>query len=280
MAFASLQDCRESLSGGSSRVTTDGSRFEVFDDVAFPVGMESILGDLAVPVLPAGASLLKEWRRRYVARVVVPGSNRTVILKVCRLRNPFSWLTWRRYALREVEHMRQARERGMSVPRPLAFFVKRRLGVVVATGLAMEDLAGWRDLQALARDPAVGALSAARLAIAPLRRMHETGAFHADARDENILLSRCGGEYSVIDWQHAAFHSPGAPWLLEHLAAYYIRKSDADVRGALIETWLPELAGAQSATETRAFVARVGSLLREPPSTRARCALRPGRVLA
>ncbi|MFZ9201444.1 MAG: lipopolysaccharide kinase InaA family protein [Opitutales bacterium] len=248
------------------------------DDVAFPVGMEAILGDLASPVLPPGAAWLKEWRRRYVVRVAVPGSARTVILKVCRLRSPFSWLAWRRYALRELENMRLARQRGMSVPRPLAFFTRRRLGVVVITGLAMEDLAGWQDLRTLACDPAVGALAAARLAIAPLRRMEATGAFHADARDENILLNPSDGEFSVIDWQHAAFHPPGAPWLLEHLAAYYIRKSDETAQAELTETWLPELAGARPAAETHAFVARVSALLREPPSTRARRALRPGRV--
>ncbi len=224
--------------------------------------------------------MLKEWRRRYVARVAVPGADRTIIFKVCRLSDPFSWLTWRGYALRELEHMRLAQQRGIAVPRPFAFFVKRRLGVVVATGLVMEDLTGWRDLQTLARDSNVGTLGAARLAIAPLRRLYEIGALHADARDENILFSPSGTEFSVIDWQHAAFHAPSAPWLLEHLAAYYIRKSADSAQAELIETWLPELAGASDTAERRAFINRVVALLRKPPSTRARRALSPGRTFA
>ena len=83
-------------------------------------------------------------------------------------------------------------------------------------------------------------------------------------------------DFAVIDWQYAAFVTPRADWLLEYLAAYFIRMAPAEARAPLIADWLPALhRRADHPLAYPAFAGRVDRLLATRPSTRARLGLRP-----
>jgi len=227
----------------------------------------STLGSVGRPAAGPGVVVLKEARQRFVVRVPVPYGS--VVVKVFPLASPLSWLRWRKYAWTEFRNHCRARDLGCPVPRPLGFFLLRRWGFVVSTGLIMEDLRGWDDLRQLYFSPR-GPLFAAGLAVAPLRKLVSTGCFHVDARDENILVSPDRSRFAIIDWQYASFPGADQPWALEHLAAYYVRKSEAKAQTLLLDRWVPRLAPA----EPGPFVERVKSLLAARPSTRARLAVR------
>ena len=250
----------------------DGTLFQVLDAARFQPAFLTALGDFEHPTLPPGGALLKQARQRFIARAPAPGGS--VVFKVFPLKNPISRLKFRKYACREFANLQTAQERGAPVPLPIAYFEKRRFGLVVACGLVMEDLRGWQDLKQIAGLPGESALTAAHRASAVLADLDRRGCLHVDARDENILVSP-DGAHRVIDWQYASFHAPNAPWLLEHLAAYYIRKSDAADQTGLNLDWLPKLA--LFAANPDGFLGRVAALLREKPSTRARLAKRPAR---
>lgn len=258
------------------RTAPDGMVAYVLDTVKFPPGAELALGNIADPVLRQGASLLKKARQRFVARVPLAEVNTTLIYKLFPLRNPISRLKYRKYAYREFLNMRQALSRGVSVPRPVAYIERRLRGFVVASGVVMEDLAGWTDLHQIALADGGNVLHTTRLATAPLLQLHQAGALHADVRNANILYAPDQERFSVIDWQHAEFHEPRSPWGLEHMAAHYIRKSASEARPALLEDWVPRLWQASDrAVDRPEFLHRVSTLLHRRPSTRARLKNRP-----
>lgn len=251
--------------------TPEGAEVHVLpgsSTVAEVADVLSRLGSLRRPSAGPGVTLLKEARQRFVARV--PAAGGTVVAKVFPLRSPISWVRWRKYAWAEFRNQCLARERGCPVPRPIAFFLLRRLGFVVSSGLIMEDLQGWQDLRQLGSGTG-DALSAAGLAEEPLRTLVRTGCLHADARDENILFAPDRSRFAIIDWQYAAFAEPDKPWALEHLVAYYLRKSEPVARDLLLRSWVSGLAKGDPGI----FVGRVRSLLAASPSTRARLAARP-----
>ncbi|MEB3332724.1 MAG: lipopolysaccharide kinase InaA family protein [Synechococcaceae cyanobacterium] len=184
--------------------------------------------------------MLKQARQRFVCRLQLGATGPSVICKLFPLTSPLSWPRWRKFALREFGNLRHARARGCPAPRPLALFNDRRLGLVRCTGLLMEDLRGWSDLRTVAA--AEGPLAAARLAAAALRSMAELGCLHADARDENILVSADRSRWSVIDWQYARFARPDANRSLARLAAFYIYKAPVQHQLLLEREWVAELA--------------------------------------
>jgi hypothetical protein len=226
------------------------------------------LGSVRRPAAGPGVFVLKKARQRFVARVTA--SEGSVIVKVFPLASPLSWLRWRKYAWAEFRNQCRARQLGCPVPRPLGFFLLRRWGFVVSSGLIMEDLRGWEDLRQLSASPG-GPMFAAGLAEAPLRKLVSTGCCHVDARDENILVSPDRSRVAIIDWQYASFPGADKPWVLEHLVAYYLRKSGPEARALLLASWVSGLAPA----EPGPFVERVKSLLAARPSTRARLEVRP-----
>ena len=189
-----------------------------------------------------------------------------------------SRLKHRKYARREYLHTLAAAARGMAVPRPYAFVQRRRLGLVAGSGLLMQDLHRHRDIRALAAEGGDDA-TAALAALPALVALYALGINHVDARDENILLAPGtdpARDFVVIDWQYAAFVTPRADWLLEYLAAYFIRMAPAEARAPLIADWLPALhRRADHPLAYPAFAGRVDRLLATRPSTRARLCLRP-----
>ena len=229
--------------------------------------------DPSSQLLPEGAMLLKKARQRlvYLAEAMgLPGNK--VVIKLFPLRNPFSRLKYRKYALREFINYHHATKRKIPVPKIYAYLEKRSFGFVTGSGIIVESLNQKQDILTIAkiRDDY---FSAAKLGIPALVMLYNSGAMHIDARDENIFVANdeLGEKFSVIDWQYAFFHSPRERWMLEHLAAFFIRNAPADNRPELLEDWLYELHNqADYSLEFSIFLERVKKLLSARQSVRAR----------
>jgi hypothetical protein len=233
-----------------------------------------LLPDPAFPEVPDSAQVLKTARQRLVLRLFTPKlAEGSCIVKMFPLRNPISRLKHRKYARREFLNALAAEGLGMQVPAIYAFFQRRHFGLIAGSGLAIQDLRWHNDIAAIASNSGDYVL-AARCAIPALVRLYELGINHVDARDENILIapdSEDGAKFKVIDWQYASFCTPRSDWLLEHLAAYFIRMAPANSRSALLSNWLPSLHSTSAhPTPLLMFTERVAGLLKRRVSIRAR----------
>jgi hypothetical protein len=234
--------------------------------------IQRVFGNDIVPTGP-DITILKQARQRRVLRLNT--SSGSVIAKLFPLKNPSSILRHRKYARREFSNYMRVQELGIDTPVPLAFLEYRVFGFVRMSGLIIEDIQDvnpWHETsdgqvyldQALACIPTLVALFA-------------RGVNHVDARDENLL--RVGGRTVVIDWQYASFVEPKADWLLEHLAAYFVRNAPEAHRTLLHETWLGELHKTAKVTQTfEQFRANTDALLSVRQSVKARLTLRPAKV--
>lgn len=242
-----------------------------------------VLPDPSSETLPSAAKLLKRARQRLVFQTAAAGlpGNKAVV-KMFPLKNPISRLKYRKYARREFINYQKARDANVPVPRVYAYIEKRHFGFVSGSGIIIECLEGQRDLLDIASNSPEGYACAAKLGIPALVALYNAGAMHIDARDENIFLSNqdSSAEFCLIDWQYAAFHHSRSQWMLEHLAAYYIRNAPAVERSALCGDWLAELhKHAEHDIEFKIFSSRVEALLDARQSVRARLKLRPAKMV-
>lgn len=254
---------------------------EISKDAA--VSIFSPFPDPFLKALPSGAILLKQARQRLVYRIDAEGlpADKAVV-KMFPLKNPISWLKYRKYAHREFINYHHARARKVAVPKIYAYVQKRTCGFVTGSGIIVECLNKYRDLMDIATHSPQGYSSAAKMGIPALVALYNAGAMHIDARDENIFIADTGNpqDFSIIDWQYARFHKPRSEWMLEHLAAYYIRNAPDAERRALCSEWLLELhQTAQHDLAFEQFSNRVHALLGARQSVRARLALRPAKTL-
>ena len=239
------------------------------------------LPDPSSEIAPETTKLLKQARQRLVLQInttALPSGK--AVAKMFPLKSPISRLRYRKYARKEFINYHEAAARNVCVPKVYAYLEKRHFGFVAGSGIVIEWLEGQRDLLDIASNSPQGYAQAAELGIPALVAMYDAGAMHIDARDENIFLPDQDptSGYCVIDWQYASFHSPRSEWMLEHLAAYYIRNAPADQCAALCDAWLIELhRQAHHSIDFKSFSARVTTLLGARQSVRARLQLRPAR---
>ena len=111
------------------------------------------------------------------------------------------------------------------------------------------------------------------LAIPAIINLFNSGSMHADARDENIFVKQNEGsnDFKIIDWQYASFSNPRNDWMLEHLAAFFIRNAPENEKEKLLNNWIYALyEQANYEIEFEKFFLRVKSLLnsRQPVSNR------------
>jgi len=243
--------------------------------------IEKILPDPASQTAPHAAKVLKQARQRLVLKIKAEGlPSGKAVAKLFPLRNPISRLRYKKYALKEFTNYQEATARKICVPKVYAYLEKRHFGFVAGSGLIIEWLEGQRDLLDIASNSEQGYAQAAQLGIPALVAMYDAGAMHIDARDENIFLPAQdpNSGYCVIDWQYASFHKPRSEWMLEHLAAHYIRKAPKDQCAALLDGWLVKLhKQARHHINFKSFSDRVAALLTARQSVRARLQLRPAR---
>lgn len=238
-----------------------------------------VVPDPASLLAPDGAQTLKIARQRVVARIGAPfAPGGTLVAKMFPLRNPLSSLRHKKYAWREYANLQKALALGVQAPRTCAFFQRKKFGFVIGSGLLIEDLSSYRSVDLLAKLDGFGYERAAVAAIPALLSLFDLGINHIDARDENILLDSDGegcGDFRIIDWQYATFHTPRADWLLEYLACWFIRKAPPENREFLLQEWLAILHQACGhKCDFGGFKRRVGWLLVKRPSTRDRLLLR------
>jgi hypothetical protein len=226
-------------------------------------------------IIPVGdhVQTLKTARQRRVLRLNL--GSKVVIAKLFPLKNPSSILRHRKYARREMINYVRAQSAGIDTPQPIAFIEYRKFGFVRMSGLLVEyidDLEVWHDTT----DSDVYYEQAAAC-IPTLLDLFNKGVNHIDARDENLL--RKGSRTVVIDWQYASFVDPKAPWLLEHLTAYFIRNAPEEFRAELRLSWLKKVhEGAALDVPFETFETRVDALLNNRQSVKARLRLRPEKV--
>ena len=96
---------------------------------------------------------------------------------------------------------------------------------------------------------------------------------HVDARDENIFIKQNeeSNDFKIIDWQYASFINPRSDWMLEHLAAFFIRNAPENEKEKLLTSWIYELyEKANHEMNFEDFLLRVKALLnsRQPVGNR------------
>lgn len=180
-------------------------------------------------------NVLKRARQRLVVRVFINGSS--MILKKFPLDKITSRIRHRKFAYREFFNYQEARKRGVPTPKCFGLIEQRTFGLVSCSGILMEDISDSTD--ALILSESMPYEDAAEKCLPALAFLYQKGVNHIDAREENILFS--DSDWVIIDWQYATFVTPRAEWLLEHLAAYFIKKAPDSAQQKLKEEWLKKL---------------------------------------
>ena len=274
-ASFSFQDCQECR-------RTDGTTFwftPLVSDAAAKHLMETLPNPRFDDPDPQ-ATLLKKARQRLVTKIKADGVGGTsAVIKIFPLRNPISRLRHRKYAYTEFINYSKAQARGIPTPKVYAFLENRKFGIVNGSGVLIEFLEGYKNILEMSQDPDIDYQQAASAAIPAICAMYETGAFNADGRDENIYIANNGTspeQFSIIDWQYAGFSVPRSDWLLEHLVAYFIRKSPEQDQGGLRNVWTEKVRQAANyPASADEFQSRIDRLLKHPPSTKQRIAITP-----
>ncbi|WP_299964962.1 lipopolysaccharide kinase InaA family protein [uncultured Roseobacter sp.] len=230
--------------------------------------------DFAHPELQPNQKLLKKARQRFIFRHTTETG--AVVIKLFPLSFIGSRLRHRKYAYREFVNMIEAQKMGLPTPDAIAFLEKRKTGLVNCSGLIQQSLTDHTDLLRLYRDGAMRYDEVARLGQETILRFYNAGVNHCDLRDENIMLNPETGDLRVIDWQYAVFMEPRAPWLLEHLAAFFIRLAPDEEHATLLEGWLADLHSKGGHPEPLPlFRARVTALIAAHTRMRNRLVLQP-----
>ena len=218
----------------------------------------------------AEEDILKKARQRLVVRIFVNGSS--MILKLFPLDKITSRLRHRKFARREFLNYRKANEVNIPTPKCYALIEQREFGMVRCSGVLLADISNSTD--ALLLSKSIPYELAAEQCLPALSLLYEKGVNHIDAREENILFSE--GGWVIIDWQYAIFVNPRADWLLEHLAAYFIKKAPMSAQKKLEGQWLKKLHEcADHHHDFELFHARVLQLRSKHQGNNARKKLRP-----
>jgi hypothetical protein len=186
-------------------------------------------------------ALLREARpgagRGATARVEIAGAG-GVILKKMRRGGLLAGLWRERFlgARRLVANLAipvEAIRRGVRTPAPVALLVTGG-GALLEAWLAVEEVAGGRDLPALLRRgvPPEGALASAMAAV---RRMHDAGLHHRDLNLGNVLVrERPPGRWEgfVLDLDRAVLRSGPVPSRLRALSLLRLERSYVKLFGS------------------------------------------------
>jgi hypothetical protein len=221
---------------------------------------------------------LKRFTRRCVLRVhkAFPFGD-SVIVKGFPLRKLESRFKYRKYGLTEFSNYYGAAGRNIPAPACHGYFEVRSFGMVIANGVVVEDLAGWRNLGELAAHETTNPIQALSAAIPLLKVLYETGTNHIDAGPQNMLQSPDGGGVRLIDWQYCSFVAPRNDFQLSLQAAYFLNQARIAPCSPFAREWLHRLASACSTSVTvDRFCSTVGALqARGKISAKDRLCLKP-----
>ena len=264
----------EGLSNLLCDIATDGTKFYWSNPKYRNIMLLQSQVNFAVPRIMPSQTLLKQARQRFIYRTT--DGTEPVVVKLFPLSVITSKFRHAKYAYREFCNTIGAQNRGVSVPQPLCFIEKRRMGLVCCSGIIQQSLDNYSDLRSLYDGGHLSYIQAARHAAPVIAKMFDRGVNHIDLRDENIMLNRKTGIAKVIDWQYARFVDQRAEWLLEYLAAYFIRLAPETYRAELASNWLPLVAeyADVSGFKLDLFMDRTRALLRNRARVVQRLALK------
>ena len=230
-----------------------------------------------------GTEVLKLGRQRFVYRTFLNDKKYlSLIVKLFPLRNPASFVKYKKYAPREYANSSTAVSMGIATPKPLCLVIYRKLGFVIGTGIIIEDLFGYKNIKEIGANSLENYLDACLQSIPLFSELYNKGANHIDIRDENIMVNfkkSPNMECKVIDWQYANFVTPRANWLLEHLCSNFIRNAPSNYKEALENRWLAVIhEKSQTEINKDLFINRVKTLVKHRPSTRSKLSLSPVRI--
>lgn len=214
--------------------------------------------------------VLKKARQRLVLRISAGDSS--VIFKLFPLKKITSRLRHKKFASREFSNYLKANELNIPTPACYGLIEQQRFGLVSCSGLILEDVSNASD--ALALSQSMPYELAAEKCHPALSLLYKKGVNHLDAREENVLLTQDG--WFIIDWQYAIFMNPKKEWLLEHLAAFFIKKAPPAVQANLTGDWLMKLHECSEHHQSfEIFHSRVLQLLSKHQGMCSRSQLRP-----
>ena len=214
--------------------------------------------------------ILKKARQRLVVRIEAEDS--PIIFKLFPLQKITSRLRHKKFARREFLNYLKASELEILTPACFGLIEQRKFGLVYRSGIILNDISNASN--ALNMSQSTPYELAAEKCLPALSLLYNKGAHHLDAREENILLTE--KEWFIIDWQYAKFVSPREEWLLEHLAAFFIKKAPNPEQESLTGNWLKKLhASSDHHLDFELFHSRVLLLLLKHQGMRARKNLRP-----
>lgn len=227
-----------------------------------------------------GIEVLKLGRQRFVYRTFLNDKiYSSMIVKLFPLRNPASFIKYKKYAPQEYANSSTAVSMGIATPKPLCLVIYRKLGFVIGTGIIIEDLYGYKNIKEIGANNLENYLGACLQSIPLFSELYNKGANHTDIRDENIMINSNKSPNmacKVIDWQYANFVKPKANWLLEHLCSNFIRNAPSDFKEALESRWLAAIhEKSQSEINRDLFINRVKILVKKKTSTRSKLSLSP-----
>jgi hypothetical protein len=225
--------------------------------------IQQLLRHLHEPV-EAGIETLKRSERRAVLRVNDFSSQHgSLIVKGFPLRKLESRWKYKKYGLSEFTHYQEAARRGIGTPHCHAYFEVRRLGLVAANGVLIEDLAGWTSLAEWAAKEPAGRAELLAQAIPLLQRLYDTGVNHIDPSPQNMLLSPSRSALRLIDWQYCSFVAPRQPVQLLMQAAHFLNYAALSCDSAEGLRWAEQLwSAAAMPAELKRFVEALRSVQR------------------
>lgn len=173
-----------------------------------------------------GVTVLRAKRGRWVARIEIEG--RSAVVKAFPMRRLGDVLRrWRHCAPAEAAHLGEAARRWISVPRLFGYGETRRLGLVHANFVLMEDLRGHASVYKLldeAADPEPLAAWVLPRTARLFLQLYRGAANHIDAHMNSVWLSRSDpSDDRLIDFQYARFHEHPSWNLLVFQAAHFAR---------------------------------------------------------
>lgn len=208
-------------------------------------GLPDLLHQLAVdtirePIEFPGdiqAILLRNHKRVRVFRLKTPAISLIAkTFKLTKLKDRFRSYS---FALAEMANNLQAASLGIPTPRCYLYYEFRPLllGPVRLCGVLMEDLLKFIPLADAVTQGRANILDA----IPAILQLFRTGVNHIDPSPANIFLDPHSKRYTIIDWQHCRFHTPGNKIQLVLSAAHFLRYAQIEFDSGPWHQWLGQL---------------------------------------
>lgn len=186
----------------------------------------------------------------------------------------------RLYALDEALGLMLAGDRGVSVPRVIAYGEQRAGIKRLASMVVMEDVENaFHPVDVFRGDRSSGlSIEGVLKRVTPLiQQLYEAGCNHIDVHGTSFLIHKSNSESDkVIDFQFAVFHNQPSGRILAHQLAHFSRASFKDVDSQLLDDWASSVINELEPAECNALFSIYQECSRKPvASAYKRMSLKP-----